>query len=145
MKKLPKKYYWFTLVELIIVITILAILSTIAFVSFQGYTKSSRDSVRLSNLNEEIVIGDLFVGYNGLNFFKFIGYFLFWLMIYLLIWQTIILPFLWVLATLFIAPLMFFLDKRIFEALSINFKALKMFFVEIFAILKLKIFQNTIF
>lgn len=86
---------------------------------------------RKIDLNEEIVIGDLFVGYNGLNFFKFIGYFLFWLMIYLLIWQTIILPFLWVLATLFIAPLMFFLDKRIFEALSINFKALKMFFVEI--------------
>ncbi len=51
MKKSPKKYYWFTLVELIIVITILAILSTIAFVSFQWYTKSARDWVRLETLS----------------------------------------------------------------------------------------------
>lgn len=41
---------WFTLVELIIVITILAILSTIAFISFQNYTKSARDSVRLASI-----------------------------------------------------------------------------------------------
>lgn len=40
----------FTLVELIVVITILAILSTVAFISFQGYTSSSRDAVRLSDL-----------------------------------------------------------------------------------------------
>ena len=39
----------FTLVELIVVITILAILWTIAFISFQWYTKSSRDSVRISD------------------------------------------------------------------------------------------------
>ncbi len=50
MKKSLKKYYGFTLVELIIVITILAILSTIAFVSFQNYTKSSRDTNRISSL-----------------------------------------------------------------------------------------------
>ena len=50
MKKSLKKYYGFTLVELIIVITILAILSTIAFVSFQNYTKSSRDANRVSSL-----------------------------------------------------------------------------------------------
>jgi prepilin-type N-terminal cleavage/methylation domain-containing protein len=42
--------FGFTLVELIIVITILAILSAIAFISFQGYTKSSRDSNRLATL-----------------------------------------------------------------------------------------------
>lgn len=43
-------FKWFTLVELIIVITILAILSTIWFVAFQSYTKNTRDSVRLWNI-----------------------------------------------------------------------------------------------
>ena len=42
---------WFTLVELIVVITILAILWTIAFLSFQWYTKSSRDTVRINDIN----------------------------------------------------------------------------------------------
>ena len=40
----------FTLVELIVVITILAVLATVAFISFQGYTSSSRDSVRVADL-----------------------------------------------------------------------------------------------
>lgn len=40
----------FTLVELIVVITILAVLWTIAFISFQWYMQSARDSVRLSDV-----------------------------------------------------------------------------------------------
>lgn len=36
----------FTLVELIVAITILAVLATVAFISFQGYTVSTRDTVR---------------------------------------------------------------------------------------------------
>lgn len=40
----------FTLVELIVVITILAVLATVAFISFQWYTVSSRDTVRLSDM-----------------------------------------------------------------------------------------------
>ncbi len=48
---IQKKKNAFTLVELIIVITILGILATIAFVSFQWYTKDSRDSNRLANIN----------------------------------------------------------------------------------------------
>jgi len=50
--KRHKKYYWFTLVELIIVITILAILTTISFVSFSWYTANSRDSKRLFTIWE---------------------------------------------------------------------------------------------
>jgi prepilin-type N-terminal cleavage/methylation domain-containing protein len=42
--------YAFTLVELIVVITILAILWTIAFLSFQWYNRSARDSVRTSDI-----------------------------------------------------------------------------------------------
>jgi len=43
-------YKWFTLVELIVVITILAILWTIAFISLQWYSKSARDSKRISDI-----------------------------------------------------------------------------------------------
>ena len=47
-----KQYYskWFTLVELIVVITILAILWTIAFISLQWYSAQARDSKRLSDI-----------------------------------------------------------------------------------------------
>ena len=41
----------FTLVELIVVITILAIFWTIAFISLQGYSRDSRDSVRISDIS----------------------------------------------------------------------------------------------
>ncbi|KMQ69658.1 hypothetical protein ACM39_00940 [Chryseobacterium sp. FH2] len=86
---------------------------------------------RKIDLKEKIVLGDLFVGYNGFNFFKYIGYYIFWFFTYLMVAQTIILPVIWVFVTIFVAPLMFFTDKRIFEAISLNFKALKMYFVEI--------------
>ncbi|NDK08216.1 prepilin-type N-terminal cleavage/methylation domain-containing protein [Candidatus Gracilibacteria bacterium] len=46
-----KKGRGFTLVELIVVITILAILGTIAFISLQNYTKNSRDSQRMADIN----------------------------------------------------------------------------------------------
>lgn len=44
------KNKWFTLVEVVTIITILVILATIWFLSFNGYTSSARDSVRLSDL-----------------------------------------------------------------------------------------------
>lgn len=44
------KKLWFTLVELIVVITILAILWTIAFYSFQNYALSARDWTRISDI-----------------------------------------------------------------------------------------------
>jgi hypothetical protein len=45
--------------------------------------------------------------------------------------QTIILPFVWVMITLFVAPLMFFQNKTIFEGIALNWKALKLYFIEI--------------
>ncbi len=52
MKNIKKQ--WFTLVELIVVITILAILWSIAFISLQGYSSDARNSKRSSDLNSII-------------------------------------------------------------------------------------------
>jgi len=41
----------FTLVELIVTIVILAILWAIAFISFQGYSRNTRDSARIADIN----------------------------------------------------------------------------------------------
>lgn len=49
--KMIKNKKWFTLVELIVVITILAILGSIAFVSLQGYSADTRNSKRVSDLS----------------------------------------------------------------------------------------------
>lgn len=46
-----KKNYWFTLVELIIVISIISILSTIAFLSYSNIKENSRDSKRISDIS----------------------------------------------------------------------------------------------
>lgn len=86
---------------------------------------------RKLDLNEKIELGDLFAGYNGINFFKYLGYYLFWFMIYRFTVPTVLLAVIWVAVTVFVAPLMFFTNKRIFEAISLNFKALRMYFVEI--------------
>jgi len=87
---------------------------------------------RKIDLNEKLELGDLLVGYNGLNFFRYIGYYVFWFFIFRFTVPTVFLAVIWVCVTLFVAPLMFFMDKRIFEAISLNFKALKVYFIEIF-------------
>lgn len=83
------------------------------------------------DLKEPISLGDLFAGYNGLNFFRYVSYFLFWFMLFRLTTVTVIIPVFWVMVTLFVAPLMFFQNKTIFEAISINWKVLKTYFIEI--------------
>ncbi|MDD3302065.1 MAG: pre-peptidase C-terminal domain-containing protein [Candidatus Gracilibacteria bacterium] len=50
MKSIIKKQ-GFTLVELIVTIVILAILGAIAFISFQGYSRNTRDSARIADIN----------------------------------------------------------------------------------------------
>jgi prepilin-type N-terminal cleavage/methylation domain-containing protein len=47
---IQQKKQWFTLVELIVVITILAILWTIAFISLQWFARESRNSARVSDV-----------------------------------------------------------------------------------------------
>lgn len=87
---------------------------------------------RKIDLKEKIEISDLLAGYNGTNFFRYISYGLFWFLIYAMIFNTLILPVIWVCITIFVAPMMFFMNRTIFESISLNFKALKMYFLEIF-------------
>ncbi|MGO4708497.1 hypothetical protein AB4Y90_05130 [Chryseobacterium sp. 2TAF14] len=86
---------------------------------------------RKIDLNEPVEISDLFVGYNGLNFFRYTSYFVFWFLVFDMLKPTFVLPIFWIMITLFMAPLMFFQNKTIFEGISLNWKALKMFFIEI--------------
>lgn len=51
---------WFTLVELIVVITILAILWTIAFISLNWYSRDARDSARITDLSSIVTSLELF-------------------------------------------------------------------------------------
>jgi hypothetical protein len=87
---------------------------------------------RKIDLGEKPELKDLFSGYNGSNFFIFAGYYIFWIIIFSYAMQTIVLGILWIFITLFSAPLMFFMDKRILETIGLNFKMLKIYFVEIF-------------
>jgi len=86
---------------------------------------------RKIDLNEQVELSDLFVGYNGLNFLRYTSYFVFYYFVAEMLKVTIILPLVWIMLTLFISPLMFFQNKTIFEGISFGWKALKTFFVEI--------------
>lgn len=82
---------------------------------------------RKIDLNQKPLTEDLFAGYVGVNFFIYTSYFLFWLMIFSYTLPTVFLAVAWVFATLFAAPLMFFMNKRIFEIFGLNWQALKKF------------------
>ena len=86
---------------------------------------------RKIDLNEQVELSDLFVGYNGLNFLRYTSYFVFYYFVAEMLKVTIILPLVWIMLTLFISPLMFFQNITIFEGISFGWKALKTFFVEI--------------
>lgn len=85
------------------------------------------------NMDEKLPISldDLFVGFKGVNFFRYFGYALFWGMIALYANSLLPLGIVWVLITLFNAPLMFFMDKGIFDSIVLNFKVLKTSFIAI--------------
>jgi len=86
---------------------------------------------RKLDLGEKPEIADLFAGYSGINFFIYIGFYLFWFIIYLYTIPTIFLALIWVFITLFSAPLMFFMNKRIFETISLSIRGLRIYFIEI--------------
>lgn len=86
---------------------------------------------RKIDTGEKPLMEDLFAGYLGTNFFIYTSFYLFWFLIYLYAMPTVILGVVWVFITLFAAPLMFFMDKKIFESISLTWKALKLYPLEI--------------
>lgn len=86
---------------------------------------------RKIDLKEKLSFEDLFAGYAGSNFFIHTSYFLFWYIIFGYAKILIIPAVLWVFVTLFCAPLMFFMDKRITESIQLTIKAVRMDFITV--------------
>lgn len=83
---------------------------------------------------EEIFIGDLLEGYNGINFFKYASYYICWFIIYNYISQIFVgLGLLWVMLTLLIVPFMYFKGEPMGTAFVLNFQILKRNFLGIFS------------
>lgn len=74
---------------------------------------------------EEVFFNDLFAGYQGITFFRFVGFYLFWIIIFTYANAIFLLGIVWYLLTLFCVPLMFFMDVKIFEGISLTFKVLR--------------------
>ncbi len=87
---------------------------------------------RKIDLKQKINFEDLFAGYNGTNFFIYASFFLFWYIIFEYAKLLVIPAVLWVFVTLFCAPLMFFMDKRIMESIQLTIKALRGNFITVF-------------
>lgn len=81
--------------------------------------------------NEYYDISDLFEGFRGLNFLKFLGFGIFWGFINLYARVSPLLVIVWILLTIFSAPLMLFKNKSIFESIRLNFKVIKSNFVPV--------------
>lgn len=81
--------------------------------------------------SENIHISDLFSGYVGINFFILVGYYLFWYFIYSYTLFTLVLPIVWILCTIFVAPLIFFMNQPMLKSIGINLKVLRIYFIPI--------------
>lgn len=76
--------------------------------------------------NKKPAFSDVLEGYSGSNFFKFWGYSIFWTVVFQLGISLFFIPgILWVMATLFVGPLLFFTPIRMMEAINISAKVIK--------------------
>ncbi len=80
---------------------------------------------RKIDLKEPVTLNDLFAGYLGFDFFKFFGFYLFWMIIFSYANSLVLLGAVWIILTVFSVPLMFFMNINTFEGISLTFKALK--------------------
>lgn len=67
-------------------------------------------------------LSDLLEGFSGTNFFKFFGYYLLWGGIYFYLKPLIVPGLLWIIFTIFVAPLLYFTPMNLMEAIKISFK-----------------------
>ena len=80
---------------------------------------------RKIDLKEPIGFNDLLAGYQGFDFFKFFGFYLFWLIIFTYANALLFLGIFWIFITLFSVPLMFFMNVKTFEGISLTLKGLR--------------------
>ena len=80
---------------------------------------------RKIDLKEPVSMNDLFAGYLGLDFFKFFGFYLFWIIIFTYANALLLLGVIWIFITFFCIPLMFFMDVKSFEGISLTIKGLR--------------------
>lgn len=80
---------------------------------------------RKLDLKEPVSINDLFAGYLGFDFFKFFGFYLFWIIIFTYANALLILGLVWIFVTLFSIPLMFFQSVNTFEGINLSVKGLR--------------------
>lgn len=80
---------------------------------------------RKTDLKEAISFNDLFAGYQGLDFFKFFGFYLFWIIIFTYANSLLLLGFIWIMITFFSIPLLFFMEVKTFEGILITVKGLR--------------------
>lgn len=80
---------------------------------------------RKIDLKEPVSMRDLFAGYLGFDFFKFFGFYLFWIIIFTYANALLVLGLVWVFITLFSIPLMFFMDVKTFEGITLTVKGLR--------------------
>lgn len=79
---------------------------------------------------EEVLAGDIFAGYSGVNFFKLASYYIAWVMIFNFAQQLLIVPaILWIMLTMLIPLLMYFKQEPMGTALLWNFRLMKDNFV----------------
>lgn len=90
---------------------------------------------RKIHLSQTVSLSDLFMGYRGRNFFLLASYFLFWMLTFNIAMGTLLLAPIWWLITIFVAPLMFFKNIRIFEGIGLTIKVLRKHFMEVFLVL----------
>lgn len=83
------------------------------------------------DMKEEVTINDLFTGYMGQNFFRFLSYGIFANILYFIASSFFPLNFVWVLLSVFVSPLMLFANQGMLKAIQLNFKALQGNFVTI--------------
>jgi hypothetical protein len=86
---------------------------------------------RKVDLKEKVTVNDLFAGYLGLAFFKFFGFYLFWMIIFSYANSLLFLGFAWIFLTLFSVPLLFFMNVNTLQGIKLTFKGLKIDFVNI--------------
>ena len=86
---------------------------------------------RKIDLKEKITMNDLFAGYLGFDFFKFFGFYLFWMIVFSYANSLLLLGIVWVILTLFSVPLMFFMNVTTIEGIKLTIKGLKLDFTTI--------------